>query len=45
MYIYMYIYIYIYICTICRHACFGIPRLISAAWYTSTHVAALHLYT
>ena len=31
--------------TICRHACFGIPRLISAAWYTSTHVAALHLYT
>ena len=31
--------------TICRHACFGVLRLISAAWYTSTYVAALHLYT
>ena len=31
--------------TICRHACFGVRRLISAAWYTSTYVAALHLYT
>ena len=44
MYIYMYICICIY-STICRHACFGVPRLISAAWYTSTYVAALHLYT
>ena len=31
--------------TICRHACFGVLRLISAAWYTSTYVAALYLYT
>ena len=31
--------------TICRHACLGVPRLISEAWYTSTHVAALHLHT
>ena len=23
------------------YACFGVPRLISAAWYTSTHLAAL----
>ena len=28
--------IYIY-STICRHACFGVLRLISAAWYTSRH--------
>ena len=49
----MYIYIYRIYITICRHACFGVPRLISAAWYTSTHAAwytsthaaALHLYT
>ena len=31
--------------TICRHACFCVPRLISAAWYTSTYVAASYLYT
>ena len=31
--------------TICRHACFGVLRLISAAWYTPTYVAALYLYT
>ena len=31
--------------TICRHACFGVLRLISAAWYTSTYVAALYLDT
>ena len=31
--------------TICRHACFGILQLISAAWYTSTHVSAWYLYT
>ena len=31
--------------TICRHACFGLLHLISAAWYTSTCVAALYLYT
>ena len=30
--------------TICRHACFGVLRLISTAGYTFTHVAALHLY-
>ena len=31
--------------TICRHACFSFLRLISAAWYTSTYMAALYLYT
>ena len=31
--------------TICRHAYFGVLRLISAAWYTYTYVAALYLYT
>ena len=28
--------------TICRHACFGVLRLISAAWYTSTYLALLY---
>ena len=38
MYKYIYIYIYIYIySTICRHACFGVLRLVSAAWYTSRY--------
>ena len=38
MYIYVYVYIYIYIySTICRHACFGVLRLVSAAWYTSRY--------
>ena len=44
----MYIHIYIY-STICRHACFGVLRLVSAAWYmmerddhrTYTHESAL----
>jgi hypothetical protein len=29
--------------TICRHACFGVLRLISAAWYTSRHAMAFVL--
>ena len=38
VYVYVYVYIYIYIySTICRHACFGVLRLVSAAWYTSRY--------
>ena len=37
------IYIYIY-STICRHACFGVLRLVSAAWYTSKYARHSYLY-
>ena len=29
--------------TICRHACFGVQRLVSAAWYTSRYMTAYSL--
>ena len=34
-------------CTICRHACFGVPRLISAAWYliSAAWYSDIYIYT
>jgi hypothetical protein len=44
--IHIYIYIHTYIhSTICRHACFGVLCLVSAAWYMSRYMTPPHLYT
>ena len=42
-FIHSFIHIYIY-STICRHACFGVLRLVSAAWYTFRYVRHSYLY-